>query len=738
MRIRALVWASLALLIFCAVSAPPARAESGVRGDLNSNGWVEWGDVPGFVQAWRAAKSGQTWPAEADVDGDGHVTHADGQALVEAILAGEQVPTGGGPTTEEVNQYTAAVAAVEAKWADLGGGADKAAQVMQWAIDQGLAATGVTTSDGESMSLTLPSGLSVAWLLPPGPTGTVTLPVQTQDVSDIAVAPGSGPGALVLSGGFNTWEDSGAFEAWRALFDHGYQPVLRRGPLSWTWQDLKAGCSGARVVYAATHGGWGKDELGVVRPFLLTPQPVDTARTPDPSTPIGRMWKEGSLIPGLYWDVDRNDWSPPYWGITDLFAQKYMKGLSDALVVINACRVGRWRWMAALSGNGAAAVAGYPEEVLDTGLGVGVLRARDVHSDVASILGCALFELQADERWWVSSSEIPNGVVPADQSRDDAFNLDDSLYIAAAWFPAAMPDTYQFALTDGTATAMAYSGSGTWGLIPHLDGAALSVETTTATFGGDFGDARGAIQVDDGAGKWATVLTPVGAQSRNQLAASWPGGAWLVRYRGLSGLLSNILGLTGGGGPAGGGGSPAEGAIGWWLESTGQWAGQSVALHVGPEAWDESAAWGCVADVLPDGRLVRGGLWAPICEGSVLSLDLGWSGEPHVEGEYQTSACVYVRAMTGRAAVRYWFLQKPSWVPVDGDGRGYTERDIRGVVGHCDLDIWRDLVAAAGSALAPAEAVGVDVEVMQYAYAPGAGGPVTIHVGDAWVGVPLK
>jgi hypothetical protein len=236
-----------------------------------------------------------------------------------------------------------------------------------------------------------------------------------------------------------------------------------------------------------------------------------------------------------------------YYCITDKFARDYMKGLSDALVVMNSCEVGTSRWYAALHGNGANAVVGYLEDITDSSMG-GVTRAREVFADVGTELGDALFELQTAQRGTVETSAIPSGAIPAGNTADNPFNLGDSLNVANAWFPSARAARYNASLAvtpEHNAVTLAYAGDGTWGLIPHLDRVDRSADTWTVH--GDFGDALGAVQGDDGSGLWALGV-PILTRARNSIAIGAAPSAANLRYRSSAGLLSNALLPTGGNG----------------------------------------------------------------------------------------------------------------------------------------------------------------------------------------------
>lgn len=531
--------AVLSLLALAVASVSLSLADTVIPGDMNGDGIVTVDDLPGFMTAWEAAKAGQAWNPAADMDGDGKVTIADAQLMLDAALVDSKYPSGTGLTQADIDQFNNAVADVQAKYQALGGGPGVAQQMVDWAVGQGLAQSGYAAPDGSSYSLLLPSGLSATWPTTATAGSDAATAVQPQDVSQTPpVLSGTAPGAVCLSDQLDYDHNLSANEVAYTLEAHGYRTIVPSDNGTWGPLELPALCTGASVVYIHAHGAYADTTQGV-QPCLATPLAL-AGDLANPKTAGAERRAALCLVGDLAVEpVASGGQSYGAWHycITPGFAKHWITGLRGALVVINACEVGCKPWYDALNSQSSqvAAAAGLPP-------GLNGLTAAD------TALGPALFDFLSGGGHIVDPSTVPPSAVPTSPPGmwvESAFNLSNAVAVENAWFPVGAPTLYSEAVADGDATRMvAYPPGTEWGLVPHLDFIASSGDQCTLQ--GDFGDANGTVQATDNrTGLW-TVSVPIVTRARNSLGVILPAPTTVLlgnrlRYRTPEGLISNTF-----------------------------------------------------------------------------------------------------------------------------------------------------------------------------------------------------
>jgi len=352
----------------------------------------------------------------------------------------------------------------------IGQGTDGAAsQALAWAQGQANVAETGRSPDGSVIWVRFKNGVitSLEYLTEP------FNPAPAPRLPDVSKTPG-GALAAIYNGSFDSYMNQ-ATAAWAgALSRHGYNvSALRFVGQAFTPKNLADFAGGAGVVFIQTHGGGPPGDF----PHLLTGQPCDA---------IGdRLYKEclteESLIKRGYVLVG-GELSPLYYAVTDEF-MKYLQPLRQArtLVFASACK----------SAEAAGALA---SAFAARGSGVTYL-GWDGSVNAAPGAGAmaALADLLSGERHVITDEMI--APVPAGNSQDDPFNLEDALTILHA-----------LGKDGGAAGAqLAYVGDGQWGLMPHLDSALVTHPGVTAI--GYFGDTPGQVL-------WAG-LPPIGVPAGN-------------------------------------------------------------------------------------------------------------------------------------------------------------------------------------------------------------------------------
>jgi len=386
----------------------------------------------------------------------------------------------------------------------IGQGTDGAAtQALAWAQGQANVAETGRSPDGSVIWVRFKNGVitSLEYLTEP------FNPAPAPRLPDVSKTPG-GALAAIYNGSFDSYMNQ-ATAAWAgALSRHGYNVSARNFVgQAFTPKSLADSAGGAGVVFIQTHGGGPPGDF----PCLLTGQPCDATG----DALYKQCLTEGSLIKRGYVLAGGGS-SPLYYAVTDGF-MKYLQPLRQArtLVFASACK------SAEATGALASAFAA-------RGSGVTYLGWDGrVNPNPGAGAMAALADLLSGERHVITDEMI--APVPAGNSQDDPFNLEDSLTILHA-----------LGKDGGAAGAqLAYVGDGQWGLMPHLD--SLLAYHLGLTAKGYFGDTPGQFL-------WAD-LPPIGVPASNWsstqvsvTAALVPQGARVGEVRiAAGGLRSNPL-----------------------------------------------------------------------------------------------------------------------------------------------------------------------------------------------------
>jgi len=527
-----LLAAATALTLCLTASAQPSVV---VPGDMNGDGWVDWGDLPGFAQAFRDARDGGAWPPAADLFPDGRLDHRDAEVMVNAVLSLVDTPTAQPYTQAQVQQMEGTAQAVWDRWEQTGlDDAGSAAQVAAWATGQGLAQEAYASPSGVAVSIIMPSGLSFVLERPRAEAGTSSALVRPEDVARFPAPPSGAPKATVLyfPGEATFFGEATYVEAILAM--HGYD-TGGAAVGAWNFQTLPSLLWGASVVHLDSHGAY----VHVTRPDgaggvvtvgtyeVRSPMPYRPEDLTDPARGAIRwLYEQGYLCP-----VGSGP-TPEYWGFTQLWFSRFLKAgtLREALVFVHACEQSAGSWYSTLQPAGARVVVCYE-------------RDKDIDVEDSAIVAKGLYEILVGLRNLVG--ELPAAAVPADMEEDDPQNLGNAVSADAAWFESEFPARLQ-ALLAGDTYKLEYSptSAADVALIPHLD--TMRATNRGITLRGSFGTEPGLLRYANlapwplGPDGWSTDTISV---LFRQVVPNWGDPAALASFPAVGEFVAEVGGL---------------------------------------------------------------------------------------------------------------------------------------------------------------------------------------------------